>query len=168
MSITPATSIHGDTIRFHRDLYTALRRFGFSHPEIKAMSVRQALLHHFGSPEAVDANMGEGTYSGVKQRLGGLGSWRKQWKRATAEHVDEYLAQCAALEHMRESARRCQQLGVMDQGDVGLQTTSSHPPTRSHWRTEMNEAPQPSTYGQIKDYRATAKTDPLATELLTP
>lgn len=115
MSITPATSVHGDTIRFHRDLYTAMRRFGFSHPEIKAMSVRQALLHYFGFPEAVDANMGEGTYIGVKQRFGGLGSWRKQWKRATAEHEDEYKAQCAALDHLREAARHCQQLGVSDQ-----------------------------------------------------
>ena len=65
--------------------------------------------------QAVDANMGEGTYSGVQQRLGGLGSWRKQWKRATAEHEDEFLSQCAALDHLRESAHRCQQLGVMDQ-----------------------------------------------------
>jgi hypothetical protein len=114
LTITPVSYIHGDTIRFHRDLYTAMRRFGFSHPEIKAMSVRQALLHYFGSPEAVDANMGEGTYSGVKQRLGGLGSWRKQWKRAIAEHDDEYLAQLAALEHLRNAVRRCQQLEVMD------------------------------------------------------
>lgn len=115
MTITPVSYIHGDTIRFHRDLYTALKKMGLSYPEIKAISVSQALLYYFGSSEAVDANMGEGTYRGVKQRLGGLGSWRKQWKRATAEHEDEYKAQCAALDHLRESARHCQQLGVMEQ-----------------------------------------------------
>lgn len=115
LNINPPSAAHGDTIRFHRDLYDALHRRGFSHPEISAMSVRAALYTHYSSPSAVDAHLGEGTYHGVKQRLRDLGSWRKQWRRAVAEHEDEYLAQCVALDHLREAARHCQQLGVRDQ-----------------------------------------------------
>lgn len=115
MTINPVMPQHGDTIRFHRDLYTALRSLGFSHPEIKATSPRAAFLLYFHSPEAVDAHLGEGTYRAVQQSHGGLGSWRKQWKRAIAEHDDEYLAQCAALAHLQEATHRCLLLGASDQ-----------------------------------------------------
>ena len=73
--------------------------------------------------------MGEGTYIGVKQRFDGLGSWRKQWKLATAEHEDEYKAQCAALEHLREAARHCQQLAVRDQ-DISVAFHTALTPAR--------------------------------------
>jgi len=130
MTISPVAPVQGDTIRFHRDLYAVLRKLGFSHPEVKAMSVRAALRIYFGSAHAVDAHLGAGTYRGVQQRYGGRGSWRKQWRRAIAEHEGEYQAQCAAIEHLGEATRCCRQLGVSIQDIKVAFHTALTPPTR--------------------------------------
>jgi len=128
MPIKPPTTSYGDNIRFHRDLYSALRRSGYTYPDLWSMSVREALLAYYGSPDAVDARLGEGTYYGVQQPLRERSWWRKEWRRAVAEHKTEYLAQLDALEDLREAVHRCQQLGVSNQDiRVAVQTTMTKP-----------------------------------------
>lgn len=62
MNFAPQPSTYGQIKTFLRKLYDELLELGYSHAAIFGMSLRKALLARYGSPEAVDHELGEGTY----------------------------------------------------------------------------------------------------------
>lgn len=115
MNHPPQPSTYGQTKGFHRRLYQELLQAGYEHPDLLEMSLSKALLARYGSWQAVDQELGEGTFQGVKQRLGGLSTWRKAWSDVRREQKARYMATLAALAALRESVESCRKSGVSDQ-----------------------------------------------------
>lgn len=118
MQDPPQPSTYGQTIEFQRSLYEALLLEGYSDSEMLKMSLRQALLNLYGSPEAVDRAIGAGTYYGVQQRQGGLCQWRKAWSRLRKEREARHAAKEAALETLKSQVAVCLELGIPFEGIV--------------------------------------------------
>ena len=97
---------------FHRKLYEELLEHGYAHVHLFKMTLRMALLSRYGSPEAVDQELGEGTYRGVQQVYGGLSSWRKPWSHVRNEWKARYIVQRKAIDALSEAVDQCRALGV--------------------------------------------------------
>jgi len=131
MPILPVSDVHGDIIRFQRDLYRALLNVGIPHATLQFMSVRKALLRYYGSPEEVDAHLGDGTYRGVQQRFGGRSSWRKHWTRVRQEQRAHYFAQLRALDALANALDQCKALEVSNK--TMLSKVQTHIGLRFPW-----------------------------------
>lgn len=79
------------------------------------MTLRKALLARYDSPEAIDYELGEGTYRGIQQVHGGLSSWRKAWSRVRRAQKVRYLTQVKALETLSASVDQCRAVGIPEQ-----------------------------------------------------
>lgn len=107
MNTPPQPSTYGQTAEFHRNLYNELLQEGYGHPDLLRLSLSKSLVRRYGSPEAVDAALGEGTYQGVKQRAGGLSAWRVAWKRVKDQWRLRYAAEVTALSILEGGVEAC-------------------------------------------------------------
>lgn len=106
-------STHGQKTDFLRALSNELRQEGFCDMEILEFSTSEAFLALFGTPEAVDQALGQGTFQGVKDQTGPMTGWRKLWKNVQAEIRQD--AQKAALAAVTIEIERCRQLELKDE-----------------------------------------------------
>lgn len=125
MLVRPQPSTFGQTKKFHQGLYLELQQAGYSHADLQNMSLSKALLARFGSIQAVDQFLGQGTFQGVKDQYGPWVPWRKTWIDVRNEMKATYLAQLAAeaatLKALKESQdalsdaiNRCRAAGITD------------------------------------------------------
>lgn len=96
MLVPPQPSTYGQTKRFHQGLYLELQQAGYSHADLQNMSLSKVLLARYGSIQAVDQFLGQGTFQGVKDPYGPWTPWRKAWSDVRREMKAGYLAQLAA------------------------------------------------------------------------
>src|SRR5690348_13794182 len=101
----PDPNIHGSVMNFFRSLFQALLQNGYSHPEILRMSLREALLVMFGSPDAVDDYLGDGTYRGVQETYGDIVPWRMAWWRVRREQEAVYIAWKIGCETLSDASQ---------------------------------------------------------------
>jgi hypothetical protein len=80
--------------------------------KILEFSTSEAFLAFFGTPEAVDQALGEGTFQGVKDQTGPMTGWRKLLKNVQAELREE--AKEAALATLTKDMALCRQLGLTE------------------------------------------------------
>ena len=114
MNTPPQPSTNGQIIGFYRKLYEELLDTGNAHLEILKLSVTKALLKRYGSPEAIDEALGEGTYKGVQQVHGKLVSWRKAWTTVKREQNARYLARQNSLDALMDSVDECMKAGATE------------------------------------------------------
>lgn len=112
----PKPRAWGHTKRFLQRLYGSLLVLGYSHPDILAMSLRQAFIAMLGTDLAIDQSLGLGTYNGIKSPLSNVAQWRKVWSRIKNEQKVLYLAQVAiqeaALASLQASLEACKTAGI--------------------------------------------------------
>lgn len=107
MNTPPHPSTYRQTAAFHRKLFDELLQEGYSHPDIFRMSLREALLARYGTPDLVDAHLGEGTYRGVQATRGALVPWRMAWSRVRRKQKAAHAARQAALEALEGAIEAC-------------------------------------------------------------
>lgn len=111
-SKTPA--VRGTTKKL-RQLYKDLLEAGYTHPTILEMSVREALLARYGTPQEVDRVHGVGTYWGVQQPYKAKNGWRHLWSKVRAERrASFFVAREHALEGLRDALEFCRILGITE------------------------------------------------------
>lgn len=112
MKFPDPESTYGQKTDFLRALCKALLQEDNSTLRVLDCSPSEAFLAYFGSPEAVDQALGEGTFQGVKSPYGPLAGWRKLLKNVQAELRVE--AQEASLATLTKSMELCRQLGLSE------------------------------------------------------
>jgi hypothetical protein len=108
-------STYGRITGMLRGLYEDLHAAGYAHVDLVEMTLREAMLRHFGSPEVIDATFGEGIYKGIKSETGVSANWRKPWSRVIEEQKAMQPIRGAHLAALREQAAACLQSGLSEQ-----------------------------------------------------
>lgn len=114
MPHAPQPSAYRQVATFHRELYDELVSLGHSPTDIFKLSLSKALVKRYGSGEAVDEELGEGTFKGVKAVYGELASWRKAWRNVLKEHKVRIQNRLKALWHLRVAVGECMEAEVTE------------------------------------------------------
>lgn len=135
MQEAPQPSTYGQIKTFHQKLFDELLERDIALVDLFGMTLRMALLARYGSPEAIDQELGEGTYRAIQQEYGGLSSWRKAWGRVKRERKAQYVARKKALDAISEAVDQCMGIGIMDADILNEVQKMLTPPAHvSRWK----------------------------------